>query len=90
VCSGDEGTCFEDTPQACLVSCGPEQLCSGASCLSAVCPYVVPIPCASVYGTVGMCCPDRACADLTIDPANCGQCGVACSASQACVAGVCG
>jgi len=89
VCSGDEGTCFDDTPQTCLVSCGAEQLCSGASCLSAVCPYVVPTICASIFGTVGVCCPDRACADLTIDPANCGRCGFACARDQACVSGVC-
>jgi hypothetical protein len=89
VCSGDEGTCFNDTPQACLVSCGPDQLCSGETCLSAVCPYVDPSPCASIFGTVGVCCPDRACADLTIDPGNCGRCGVACLPGQVCVAGVC-
>src|SRR5574337_767341 len=46
-------------------------------------------------GTDAPSCPDgqtscgTMCVDTTSDPANCGACGNACSASQVCNAGVC-
>ncbi len=36
-----------------------------------------------------MACPSGGCADIAVDPDNCGQCGIRCSGGSACVRGVC-
>ncbi len=40
-------------------------------------------------GTTGTACGDR-CVDLSVDPANCGACGVACKSTELCSRGHCG
>jgi hypothetical protein len=45
--------------------------------------------CAAEDGTVGLCCSDGACVDLSNDPANCGACGVTCGPDVACQQGIC-
>ena len=88
-CGGSSGDCLTDVPAPCVVSCGPDELCSGATCLTSVCQTQVEQPCASIAGTVGVCCVGGACADLLIDPGNCGRCGAACPPGHGCAAGSC-
>jgi hypothetical protein len=54
------------------------------------------VSCGSYYslatqfgGTLSQSCCSHVCADLGIDPANCGVCGFACSAGEACNGGLC-
>jgi hypothetical protein len=44
--------------------------------------------CLAQDGTLGLCCADGTCADITNDPLNCGGCGIDC-AGAACVTGSC-
>jgi hypothetical protein len=70
---------------------------SGSTCTSGVCGGTQ----ACTAGHVGsfcnldagisyLCCLGSGCTDTSTDTSNCGACGVACSATQSCDAGVCG
>ena len=65
--------------------CGVCEACSSGVCIAASClPDAGPVTCGS---TPVVCNGNRT--DLSIDPTNCGACGVACFAGQSCACGVC-
>ncbi len=76
----------------CAESCGPGTYCQNGECLISCngSPF-----CLADDGTVGLCCSFDTeavaftCAHPLDDPQNCGSCGNACEAGQACRNGTC-
>lgn len=86
------GSCY---PTSCMgMPCDPgsvcfENLCTAKECVGVICPAGQ-----VCSGGACVCGPGRAtcgtaCADLDLDDANCGACGMACPAGKSCAAGVC-
>jgi hypothetical protein len=80
----------------CLATCGSGEVCAQGVCVGSFCPspLVTGGFCAAEDGKVGVCCPSDApgsfgCSDLSVDPENCGGCGLVCPSGQTCSHGVC-
>jgi len=87
--------CFEwagcvgsSIPQRCLQSCGPGSICAQTQCVNSVCGESSPF-CLANDGSVGVCCPNGACATPASDPQNCGSCGIVCPPGATCQNGLC-
>jgi hypothetical protein len=81
-CSKLNGKCFVSGD-----CCGPGTRCKKAGRNKCRCKRDRS-PCAGICCPVGQSCCGR-CADLQVDPDNCGACFIACGTDETCVAGIC-
>ena len=90
ICDPGTSSCLPQAPtDDCVASCGPNSVCVNGSCAGSDCTLDRLPFCLAEDGTIGLCCASGACAHPIDDVQNCGACGNACPAGQACVNGAC-